>query len=347
MSDSMPDYKCGNCKRKMKATKDGDITNLECPNCGRKGKVDKDGSVKITKNGEATQEINPMRWVGIGFGVLVLIILALSALAFIPAGSEGVLLNWGAVSGAVLPPGLHFIVPIYQTAVPINTQVQAYSVLTGGTSKDLQQVPTEITLDYNINASQVNELYQKVGLQYQQNIVQPIVQENVKAVEANFTAQDLINNRTEVQAQIQQRLSGVLPRYYVIVDQLSIVNFSFSPQFSAAIEAKVAQQQILQQQEINVSIAGARANITIALAVGNKTSQILRAEGNATAVKIRANATAYAATTIQNAIVNNPDYIRWLEISEWNGKLPTTVVGNNGALPLINLNASAGTGTGS
>jgi regulator of protease activity HflC (stomatin/prohibitin superfamily) len=179
-------------------------------------------------------------------------------------------------------------------------------------SKDLQTVTTRVALNYSIDPDHIVPLYQNIGIDYKSRIVDPSIQEAVKATTAKFTAEELVTKREEVRDSIKNLLADKLSGTGFKVEQLSIINFDFSPSFNNAIEAKVTAEQN-------------------ALAAKNKLDQVKyeaqqaieEARGKATALQIEA-----------EAINTNPQIIQLRAIEKWDGKLPQ-VTGN--ATPFINL----------
>ena len=335
-------FSCGNCDHDLVATKKGDSTLLNCPNCGLQANIDPNGEQHITRKGRSMSRTPPIaKYIALGIIVLIALIIGLSSIVFIPAGSEGVVLNWGAVSNTTLNAGAHIIIPIEQSVQAINIRTQAYSVETNAPSHDLQSVDTVVTLDYYANPAQVNPLYKNLGLNYQQTIISPIVQETVKAVEANFTAENLTVERPLVQSQIQNRLTTSLSEYDLIVQQVSLVNFNYTPQFQAAIENKTASQQQLLQSKIQLNITQVEAQQRVAAAQGNATSKVLLAKANASATIEIANGTAESIAIINNRLNNSPSYLQYLIDSRWNGAVP--LVSGSGASPLITISGNSPT----
>jgi regulator of protease activity HflC (stomatin/prohibitin superfamily) len=262
----------------------------------------------------AQQTNNNRAMLGIGLIVLIVIgIIGLLSIVTVPAGRIGVMLQWGGITNTSLNQGIHFIVPIEQSVALMNTQTLLYSANESSSSKDLQDVYTEIGVNYRINPADANKIYNQYGLYYPDTIIAPAVASVVKAVTAQYNASDLIDERSAVQYAIQQQLYTRLGDYDLIVQNVSITNFAFSPQYSAAIEAKVVAQQQLQQQLINLSITRVKANQTVAAA----------------------NGTARAIATINDALAQNPLYLKYFVLSKWNGQLPFVL--GSGSMPLINL----------
>ena len=134
-----------------------------------------------------------------------------SAVSIVDAGFRGVLLHWNAVD-LVDPPleeGLHFIVPFQDSVIPLEVRTLKYTKSTTSASQDLQTVSTEITVNYHPEPTRVNYLYKEVGLDYENRIIQPTVEEVVKQVTANYNAEELITKRPLVKQDIQDEIIGL------------------------------------------------------------------------------------------------------------------------------------------
>lgn len=80
-------------------------------------------------------------------------------------------------------------------------------------------------------------------------IISPAIQESVKAATAQFTAEELISKRPDVNARMTELLKAKLDEQGINVVAVNIVNFQFSEAFDIAIEAKVrAEQEALTEQ---------------------------------------------------------------------------------------------------
>ena len=168
-----------------------------------------------------------------------------SAVSIVDAGFRGVLLHWNAVD-LVDPPleeGLHFIVPFQDSVVPLEVRTLKYTKATTSASQDLQTVSTEITVNYHPDPTRVNYLYKEVGLDYENRIIQPTVEEVVKQVTANYNAEELITKRPLVKQDIQNEISERLAYFNITTEIVSITDFQFSVLFAQAIESKVEAEQ--------------------------------------------------------------------------------------------------------
>ncbi len=99
-------------------------------------------------------------------------------------------------------------------------------------------------MNYHISPEKANWIYQNIGTEYKERIIDPPVQEVVKAITAKYTAVELITQREKVRSEIKELLKQRLLAYNIVVDDFSIVNFSFSQLFTQAIEAKQTAEQL-------------------------------------------------------------------------------------------------------
>lgn len=251
---------------------------------------------------------------------LVLTIVFISCVGTVPTGHRGVVIRWGAASGRVLNQGLYFVAPVSDQVVDISVKVQAYTTGAEAASKDLQDVNTQVTLNYHVMPSGASSLFQEVGVDYQNIIIKPAVQEAVKAATAQYDAEKLITERPTVKALITSHLSERLMQHDIVVDALSITDFKFSPDFAKQVEAKVTAYQNALTEENNLKAIRYKAEQTVA-----------SAEAEAKAIEIKAKAikeqggAAYAQYLIANA---------------WDGHLPQYMFGNT--IPLLNLSGIGG-----
>lgn len=179
--------------------------------------------------------------VSAGIGIVILILL-LSSFTTISPGEQGIVLRMSSID-RVVENGFHFKLPFVEEVVKINTQVQKEQVEATAASKDLQNVSAAVALNYNLFADKVEALYSKIGTNYKERIIDPAIQEAIKASTAKYTAEELVTKREQVRNDIKLALTERLTPEYINVTEVSITNFDFSPSFNAAIEAKVTAEQ--------------------------------------------------------------------------------------------------------
>jgi prohibitin 2 len=209
-------------------------------------------------------------------------------------------------------------------------------------SKDLQDVSTQVALNYHVNPDRAQVVYQQLGFEYPTRVITPAIQESVKQVTARFNAEELITKRETVKNQITDQITARLAAYNIIVDAVSITDFQFSQLFKQAVEAKVAAQQRALQAQNELRRIQIEAQQNEAKAIGEQKANIARAEGVKQSNVLQAEGEAQAITIIDQQLRNNPTYLEWLKATKWNGVLPlvTGGAGGQGVTPFIEIPTS-------
>ena len=249
--------------------------------------------------------------------VVVLVVLG-GSIVVVEAGRTGVVLTFGKVSPVVMQEGIHLKMPFAQNVVTINNRIVKTEVTTEAFSKDLQTVSSVIAVNYHVNKSSSAEIYKQVGLGYEDVLVMPAINEVLKAVTANYTAQQLVSQRNDVSVLLDESLNAKLNEYGIVIDDLNIINWDFSEEYISAIEAKqVAEQNLIKtrtEQEQALVIANTEAQ-----------KQVIAAQAEADKIKILADATASSNQTI--ALSLSDILIRYELLQKWNGELPKVTGG--------------------
>jgi regulator of protease activity HflC (stomatin/prohibitin superfamily) len=269
----------------------------------------------------------------IGFGIFVFIfilIVLFGSFYTVAAGYRGVLLTFGKPDVQPKGEGLHLKVPIMQKVVKIDTRTQKYDASASAASKDLQIVSTTIAVNYHLTPDSVVNLYKEIGIDYSDKVIQPAVQEVVKASTAQFTAEELITKRDMVKEKIDVALKERLVSKGIIMETTSITNFDFSKEFNAAIEQKVTAEQNALTEKNNLAKIEYQAKQKIAEAEGTSQSRILNAQAEAKALELQ-----------KAQITPEMLQLRAIEVQgkladKWDGKLPVYNLGS-GAIPLLNM----------
>ena len=135
-----------------------------------------------------------------------------------------VITNFGAVQDEVLGEGLHLRIPIMQRVVKLDVKIQKSETRSEAASKDLQDIKSVIALNYHIVPDKANWVYQNIGVAFKERVIDPTVQEAVKAVTAKYTAVQLIGERETVSTAIKDALSQKLADYNLYVDGFSVID---------------------------------------------------------------------------------------------------------------------------
>jgi len=253
---------------------------------------------------------------------VLVVFLILNPFVIVGPGQRGVVLTFGAVQDRVMGEGLNLRIPLVQRVVMMDVRVQKEQVDAAAASADLQDAISTIALNYHVNPEKVNRVYQDLGLSFKERIVDPTVQEAVKAVTAKFTAVELITTREKVRAEMRDLLKVRLLTYDILVDDFSVVNFKFSRQFSEAIESKQTAEQLALKAQRDLERIKIEAEQKVASARAEAESLRLQKENvSPLLVQLREIEATMKA------------------IDKWDGRLPTVT---GGTVPFIDVKSLDG-----
>ena len=266
------------------------------------------------------------------FVVILAVIFLGSSFVVIPAGHTGVALTFGKVEDVVLQEGLHFKVPFVQKIVVVDNRIVKLDVNTEAFSKDLQTITTVVAVNYHVGKENSQTVYKNVGLNFEEVLITPAVNEVLKAVTAKYTAVELVSSRAEVSMLLDDGLNEKLNAYGIFINELNIINWDFSEEYINAVEAKqVAEQNLIKtrtEQEQALVIANTEAQ-----------KRVIAAEAEANEIKVLAQANAESNRIITESI--SELLIKYQTVSKWDGKLPTVMSGSDNMLIDIPLTSAA------
>ncbi len=257
-------------------------------------------------------------WLFVVIGIVLLVLVFFRPWVQIGAGERGVLLNFGAVQEQVLDEGLHLRIPVMQQVVPVDVKVQKVITGAAASSSDLQEVSSEVALNYHILPEKSNDVYQTIGKDFKDRIIDPAIQEVVKAVTALYTAEELITKRPLVSDAMRANLSERLLKYHIVVDAFSIVGFSFSKIFMEAIESKQTAEQLALKAKRDLERVKIEAEQKITIAAAE--AEALRKQRDIIS---------------QDLIELRKVEANLKAIEKWNGIMPQ--VTGNGSVPFIGV----------
>ena len=272
--------------------------------------------------------------------IILVIVLATSAFVIVESGHVGVVVTLGAVQPTPLAEGFHLKKPFMDTIVQTDIRLTKAVSKSVAASKDLQTVQTQVSVQYSLKGAVAPQTYQRIGTRdvVAATVIEPAIQESVKAVTAQFTAEQLVTRRAEVKQQIQAAIESFIrvtledkdvPTALTIAN-VAITDFEFSVEFNKAIELKVrAEQEAL--QAINEKTR------RVTQAEAGYQERKLAADGEAYEIEAASKAKADAIAREAKALKNNPQLIQLRLAEKWDGTLPRFTGGET--IPLINIDS--------
>jgi len=251
---------------------------------------------------------HPLRKLAMLPYLLVVAVIAFESFTIVPPGHVGVQVTLGKTNlDNVLTEGVTFVNPI-SSVRNVNVQLQRAELeAQNAGTKDMQQVHTDIVVNYRLTANMVPTIYKEFGLNVSDKVLGPAISEAFKTVTGQYTSEELITKREEVSGKILDRLASKVQPFDITVSNISLVNFGFGKAYQDAIDAKMVATQSKLKAEQDLQRIEVEAK-----------SRIAQAEGEAKAISIQAQA-------IQSN--GGAQYVQLQWIEKWNGALPSTVVG--------------------
>lgn len=251
---------------------------------------------------------------GIALSLLVGITLLKSTFVTVNPGERGVVIRLGKVQNGILDEGTHPVLPFITSIKRINVRIQKTDIEASAGTKDLQSITTNIALNWHIEPFKVNKIYQEIGDEEDlvTRIITPALNEVLKASTPKRTAEEILTKRAELKEEIDQEIQKRLAGYGIHVDDVALVNVSFSSEFAKAIEAKQIAEQQAKQAEYEALKASKEAQ-----------AEINRAKGQAEAQRL-----------MRQTLT--PELLQKQAIEKWDGQFPQVMSGN-GAMPFINV----------
>jgi regulator of protease activity HflC (stomatin/prohibitin superfamily) len=241
------------------------------------------------------------------------------------AGHVGVKTVWGRVTGDALQPGVYILNPITDRIFDIDVRVLPHNFKEiDAASKEYQTVKLTGTMNYHIEPAKAPDLFQRVGVDFVDKVIDPAFADFVKEVVPQYAATDILGKRDEIRSRARDALGKNIERYGVTVDDVYLSNITFSPEYQAAIERKqTAQQQVDAERQILLQ-KGVQADQAVVEAKGRADARVAAAQGDA-----RANQLLTASLSAELI-----DYLRW---TRWDGRLPQVTGGGSGTLISVPL----------
>jgi prohibitin 1 len=238
--------------------------------------------------------------------VLIVLVSIVGCGSFFSVGAGVVGVTFNSITGdtAAYSQGMYFKIPIVTSVIKFDVKTQREDIQADSASKDLQKVKVHVAINYHLDYKKVNELYVKVGRDYIEKVINPAVNESVKASVAQFPVEEIIVKREDVKILIEKSLKDRLAIYNIILESVNLVNISFDEEFNRVVEQKQIEEQKIKTAEYIKKQAEQKKQATI-----------LEAEGEARKQEL------LRATISKDTVM-----MKWID--KWDGKLPTYMMGD-------------------
>ncbi|HEX9345094.1 MAG TPA: prohibitin family protein [Candidatus Acidoferrum sp.] len=173
----------------------------------------------------------------------LVIILLMASTTSIPTGNVGVLTLFGRVTGETLPEGIHLVNPL-KSVQKLSIQTQSVKESANVPSNEGLILALDTSLLFRLDKNKAAFVYQTVGDNYAEKIVEPTLRAAIRASTSAHTANALYTNARElVQQQIQDELTAQLAPRGVIVENVLLRDVQLPAMLKGSIEAKQQAEQ--------------------------------------------------------------------------------------------------------
>ena len=275
----------------------------------------------------------------IAAGLLGFVALAIGSMSFytVEEGHVGIVKHFSEAQ-AQENPGLRFKVPFMDTVEMIEIRTRKnVEKMTTATSEQMP-VSVEVSVNWTVNKEAALDMYRKYGglSQFEQRILDPRFRAATKEAIPHYTAEHLIQNRSQAIKEIEDMLTEEMAGYPVKVDNVQIENIGLPDNYLKSIEAKQTAKNLADAEKFNLEKQKLEAQRGVNLDQAKADGTRLVASADAEAIRIKGEAEAYAIKVKAQALRDNPLIIQLTQAQSWDGKLPQTMLGS-GAVPFIDV----------
>ncbi len=236
---------------------------------------------------------------------LFVIVTILSSFQTIESGEVGLKVRFGKIVDSSLNEGLNLKIPYIEQIKKVNIKVQKSEITVESSTKDMQTIMTTIAVNYRVDSKKASNLYRTVGNNYEITVLEPAIKESIKSAIAKYNAEEITTKRSDVSANCLKALQEKVLKYGIIVEDFNLTDFSFSQEYTKAIEEKQVAEQKLQKTKLE-----AEAKI------------------------VEAEATKKSNDLLKQSLTD--ELIAKQFIEKWDGKLPQTYAGGD-ILKMFNI----------
>src|SRR5260370_10124651 len=161
-----------------------------------------------------------------------------SSVTRVGTGHVGVFTLFGRVTGETLGEGIHLINPL-KTNKEMSIQTQTIKESANVPSSEGLMMSLDTSLIYHLNPDHAADVFQKIGSDYENVVVEPTLRSAIREATASHTANALYTGEREMVAkQIYGQVSQQLNQRGLTVENVLLRDIQLPATLKSAIEAK-------------------------------------------------------------------------------------------------------------
>ncbi len=268
---------------------------------------------------------------------IILVIAILNSYFIVIEGHAGVVKRFGEAKDQESP-GLHFKVPFIETVEMIEVRTRKNAEKMASSTKEQMPVTVEVSVNWTVNKDAALDLFKRYGglNQFEQRILDPRFRSATKDTIPQFEAEQLIQDRASAIQGIERRLSEEMAGFPVIVDNIQIENIVLPQKYINSIEIKQTEKNLAAAEEHKLERQRLEALRAVNTADAKAKGILKVAEAEAQSILLKGKAEAEAIEAKAKSLKNNPLIVKLTEAQAWDGKLPSTMMGD-GVMPIMDI----------
>ncbi|WP_394199967.1 SPFH domain-containing protein [Shewanella waksmanii] len=283
-------------------------------------------------------------------GALAAITVLFQTLYTVDEGHVGIIKRFGEATEQVNP-GLHVKIPFVDKVEVLEIRTRKNSEKLNASTHEQMPVTAEVSINWTVNRDQAFDLFKSYGglSQFESRILDPKLRSAAKDALARYKAEEIIQNRGQVIAQIEDVLIEEMKAYPVKLDSAQLENLGLPQKYIQSIETKqteknlaAAEKHRLERQNLEaqreVNTANAKRDAAKATADGKAYAIQTEAIAEAEAIRLKGLAEAEAIQKKAEALRESQTLVDYVRAQQWNGQMPTTVMGSDQSI-LWNMDA--------
>ncbi len=269
--------------------------------------------------------------------LILLVITVINSYYIVIEGHVGVVKRFGEAMDQENP-GLHFKIPFIETVEMIEVRTRKNAEKMASSTKEQMPVTIEVSVNWTVNKEAALDLFKRYGglTQFEQRILDPRFRSATKDTIPQFEAEQLIQDRASAIQGIERRLTQEMEGFPVIVDNIQIENIELPQKYINSIEIKQTEKNLAAAEEHKLERQRLEALRAVNTADAKAKGILKVAEAEAQSILLKGKAEAEAIEAKAKALKNNPLIVKLTEAQAWDGKLPSTMMGD-GAVPIMDI----------